>query len=181
MLRRSLVRLAQESRQPRIKFPDRKAAHGAYAEACTVHTVHAAELADLVRPSFPVTDESHTPHPHPAAPQDVAQNFDHFQEVLQSGPHFHPEKIQQTSQASSSSNAGAEAGKKAESGGAAEVAEDLHDLPKRFWQTPALALEEKEMDAIMVGLSVLLQRVPSKTDSCLNSIQSGGATLVQGS
>lgn len=34
------------------------------------------------------------------------------------------------------------------------MVEDIHDLPKRFWATPALVIEENEMDAIMVRLEV---------------------------
>lgn len=118
MLRRTLVRSAKEARQPLIKFPDRKASHH---------------------------DQQHTPHPHPAAPQDVANDFEHFQKVFASGPHFQPEKIQKVEHPLHSSQ-NSESKSPASNG----AAEDLHDLPKRFWQTPALAIEEKEMDAIMV-------------------------------
>lgn len=34
-----------------------------------------------------------------------------------------------------------------------DVAEDLHDLPPRFWKTPTLFLEEAEMEAVMVSLA----------------------------
>ncbi|PWN31849.1 uncharacterized protein FA14DRAFT_166078 [Meira miltonrushii] len=121
MFRRTLARLASEARQPRIKFPDRKAS----------------------------TSADHTPHPHPAAPQDVAKNFDHFQEVFQSGPHFHPEKVQQMSSQSSTGGGGGGSSAASSSGKGGEVVEDIHELPKRFWATPALAIEENEMDAIM--------------------------------
>lgn len=118
-----------------IRFPDRKSApKGGEYGACDAVRGGAYNALS----SNPITD--HEPHPHPAAPQAVAKDFSHFQEVFQSGPHFHPEKIQTSASPSPSSSS---------SGG--EVFDDLHDLPKRFWQTPSLLIGEREMDAINVS------------------------------
>lgn len=166
MLRGTLVRCAQEARRPMIKFPDRKSAQkGWYIKRVIQRALFAKEaligcsLYNLViltsvlnrsfSFSFPRTlPDTQEPQPHPSAPEEVQKNFSHFQEVLQSGPHFHPEKLQSSS-ASSEASSG-----ESSSGGGGDIAEDLHDLPRRFWQTPSLLIEEKEIDAINVSLSI---------------------------
>ena len=94
----------------------------------------------------------HVPHPHPAAPEKIASSFDHFQKVFASGPHFHPEKLQQES---SQSSAGSSKGGSGLLGNVdmngREVAEDIHLLPEKFWRTPALTFSEEEMEAVMGG------------------------------
>lgn len=61
-----------------------------------------------------------------------------------------------------------------------EAVDDVTQLPARFWKTPALEWEEKEMEAVMVSLSTL-QRLRDRSDELmhLSRPQSGGATLVQ--
>ncbi|KAJ9476216.1 hypothetical protein PHBOTO_006290 [Pseudozyma hubeiensis] len=118
---RTLVRRAHVHK-PGFRFPDRKA-----------------------------PKETHTPHPHPAAPSSIVSSFDHFQKVFASGPHFHPEKLsspQSSSSESSSSGSGLLGNVDMND---REVAEDIHLLPERFWRTPALTFSDAEMDAIMTG------------------------------
>jgi len=93
--------------------------------------------------SLLLCSEHEDSHPHPEAPKEIVKEFSHFKEVLESGPHFHPEKLESSSSSSSSTPSSSTKG--------GDVFEDLHDLPKRFWQTPSLIIEEKEMDAIMVS------------------------------
>nr|CDI56721.1 conserved hypothetical protein [Melanopsichium pennsylvanicum 4] len=99
--------------------------------------------------------EAHKPHPHPEAPPQIAQQFDHFQKVFSSGPHFHPEKLNQTSSSySSSSSLSSQQGSgllgNVDMKGR-EAAEDTHLLPDRFWRTSALQWDEAELDAVMTG------------------------------
>ncbi|CCF48741.1 hypothetical protein NDA11_007223 [Ustilago hordei] len=119
---RTLIRRAHVHK-PGFRFPDRKAPKG-----------------------------EHVPHPHPAAPEKIASSFDHFQKVFASGPHFHPEKLQQES---SQSSAGSSKGGSGLLGNVdmngREVAEDIHLLPEKFWRTPALTFSEEEMEAVMGG------------------------------
>ncbi|KAJ1021916.1 hypothetical protein NDA16_003678 [Ustilago loliicola] len=115
---RTLIRRAHVHK-PGFRFPDRKAPKG-----------------------------EHVPHPHPAAPEKIASSFDHFQKVFASGPHFHPEKLQQQSSQTSSSASGL-LGNVDMNG--REVAEDVHLLPERFWRTPALVFSEEEIEAVMGG------------------------------
>ncbi|KAK0526613.1 hypothetical protein OC842_005142 [Tilletia horrida] len=125
LLRPTLRLLAQQAYKPSIRFPDRSA----------------ASKQD---------DGAHEAHPHPAAPPEVVKEFDHFKEVLSSGPHFHPEKLQQASADGSSGGGGSgDAGKGGKA--AAPVAQDLHDLAPRYWRTSSLAFEEDEMEAVMTG------------------------------
>ncbi|KAE8271536.1 hypothetical protein A4X09_0g794 [Tilletia walkeri] len=112
LLRPTLRLLAQQAYKPSIRFPDR-------SQSSKQHT---------------------EPHPHPAAPPEIAKDFSHFQEVFASGPHFHPEKLQSASE-----------GKEEPAAAPAPVAEDLHELPARFWKTRSLVIEEDEMEAIMTG------------------------------
>lgn len=104
-------------------------------------------------PSSPVA-EAHTPHPHPAAPSNIVSSFDHFQKVFASGPHFHPEKLEQPSSSNSASSPRSGSGSgllgNVDMNGR-EVAEDIHLLPERFWKTPALAFSDAEMEAVMVS------------------------------
>ncbi|TKY86980.1 hypothetical protein EX895_003657 [Sporisorium graminicola] len=119
---RTLVRRAHVHK-PGFRFPDRKA-----------------------------PKEAHTPHPHPAAPSNIASSFDHFQKVFASGPHFHPEKLQQSSPSQSQSQQTSGSGLLGNVDmNDREVAEDVHLLPERFWRTPALAFSDAEMEAIMTG------------------------------
>ncbi|CBQ71441.1 conserved hypothetical protein [Sporisorium reilianum SRZ2] len=118
---RTLVRRAHVHK-PGFRFPDRKA-----------------------------PKEAHTPHPHPAAPSSIVSSFDHFQKVFASGPHFHPEKLQQPSSQSSQSGASASGLLGNVDMNGREVAEDVHLLPERFWRTPALAFSDAEMEAVMTG------------------------------
>lgn len=94
--------------------------------------------------------DAHTPHPHPAAPSSIVESFDHFQKVFSSGPHFHPEKLQQPSSSSSSSSGSGLLGNVDMNG--REVAEDVHLLPERFWRTPALQFSDEEIEAVMVSI-----------------------------
>ncbi|CAO1630295.1 unnamed protein product [Sympodiomycopsis kandeliae] len=148
---RTLVRRAA-GRQPMIKFPDRSKA----------------------------VSESHQAHPHPAAPSEIANQFSDFKKTLESGPHFDPNKLQdfkllaaetatpvgamsahgpvQTGALDPSKvNSSATSSGSSSSPTRGDVAEDLHDLPSRFWKTPTLVLEEVEMDAIMSGGATLVQ------------------------
>ncbi|EPQ25685.1 uncharacterized protein PFL1_06757 [Pseudozyma flocculosa PF-1] len=127
---RTLVRRAHVHK-PGFRFPDRKA-----------------------------PKEAHVPHPHPAAPPNVADNFQKFQQAYESGPHFDPSKLNDTASASaSSSSSSSAAGGAGSSSGllgnismsGREVAEDTHLLPERFWRTPALVLGDEEMESIMLG------------------------------
>ncbi|KAE8257752.1 hypothetical protein A4X13_0g2144 [Tilletia indica] len=117
LLRPTLRLLAQQAYKPSIRFPDR-------SQSSKQHT---------------------EPHPHPAAPPEIAKDFSHFQEVFASGPHFHPEKLQSASSGGEGEEPAAAAAE------AAPVAEDLHELPARFWKTRSLVIEEDEMEAIMTG------------------------------
>ncbi|EST06771.1 Ribosomal protein S36, mitochondrial [Kalmanozyma brasiliensis GHG001] len=116
---RTLVRRAHVHK-PGFRFPDRKA-----------------------------PKESHTPHPHPAAPSSIVESFDHFQKVFSSGPHFHPEKLQSQSGDNSGSKGSGLLGDVDMQG--REVAEDVHLLPERFWRTPALQFSDEEIEAVMSG------------------------------
>lgn len=89
----------------------------------------------------------------------MAENFSQFRETLNSGPHFHPEKA-----GSSSGGAG---------GAPAGVADDIRELPPRFWDTLSLRFDEAEMEAIMVRAVGASRRGLEMTD-----VQSGGATNV---
>lgn len=121
--------------------------------------------------------EPHELQPHPAAPSEIADQFSSFKKTLESGPHFDPNKLKDfkllaaetatpvgaenpqgpvgtgaldpSKVGSSSSIQGSSGGNTSSPRG--DVAEDLHDLPPRFWKTPTLILEEVEMDAIMVS------------------------------
>lgn len=113
--------LRASARTPMILFPDRSARHQAGA-----------------------------PKPHPAAPSDQAQSFDRFEQTRASGPHFDPSKVLSfdqifNSQSSSSSSAGATSSTQAP-----DVVEDVHQLPKRYWATPTLAMSDAEMEAVNV-------------------------------
>lgn len=111
-----------------------------------LHLVSLCSPSTLLPP--PRTEAHGEPHPHPAAPEEVASDFKHFQEVYSSGPHFHPEKIQAAAPASSGAkDSGAPADRKLNEG---EVS-DIHELPKRYWDTPASHFEEAELEAIMVS------------------------------
>ncbi|KAK0544476.1 hypothetical protein OC846_005084 [Tilletia horrida] len=123
LLRPTLRLLAQQAYKPSIRFPDRSQHQQQQHSA-------GSEL-----------------HPHPAAPPEIVKDFSHFQEVFSSGPHFHPEKLQSASGSASASSSGGGGG--ASSG--AEVVEDVHDLPPRFWKTSSLLIEEDEMELIMSG------------------------------
>ncbi|KAL9940840.1 hypothetical protein V8E36_000328 [Tilletia maclaganii] len=123
LLRPTLRLLAQQAYKPSIRFPDRRAASKSSSSSSDAAAAH-------------------EPHPHPAAPPEIAKDFTHFQEVFSSGPHFHPEKLLQQQAASE------ETGGKA---AAPAVAEDPHDLPPRYWRTPSLAYEEDELEAVMTG------------------------------
>ncbi|PWN88329.1 hypothetical protein FA10DRAFT_268529 [Acaromyces ingoldii] len=131
---RTIVRRARVH-QPMIKFPER---HNGSSSS-----------------------EPHTPHPHPAAPKEVAKSFDHFQEVFKSGPHFDPSKVEQSSPSQGKSGGGGDGGKT--KGGLMasdnpEAVDDVTQLPARFWKTPALEWEEKEMEAVMSGGATLVQK-----------------------
>ncbi|CAD6888806.1 unnamed protein product [Tilletia controversa] len=115
LLRPTLRLLAQQVYKPSMRFPDRSQPKDASA--------------------------SHEPHAHPAAPPEIAKDFNHFKEVYSSGPHFHPEKLQQA----------ASTAEEEEMAAPPPVAEDLHELPPRFWRTSSLVMEEDEMEAIMTG------------------------------
>ncbi|WFD35296.1 t-SNARE affecting a late Golgi compartment protein 2 [Malassezia cuniculi] len=108
MLRPTLVRAAR-AHTPLIRFPDRRAPVGEYA-----------------------LTEPHVPKPHPEAPADIAKDFERFRSVLESGPHFNPDKITESA-----------------ASGIASIAEDLHELPRHFWSTPALQWSEEELEAVM--------------------------------
>ncbi|CAO1615655.1 unnamed protein product [Jaminaea pallidilutea] len=126
---RSLVRSAQHVRRPMIKFPDRTQAQ-----------------------------DPQKPHPHPAAPQAVIDDFKHFQDVFKSGPHFNPDKLESQAQSHARQETGM--GKQASGGtggSGGEVYEDIHDLPPRFWKKPSAEMGQAEMDAIMSGGATLLQ------------------------
>ncbi|UZJ54477.1 hypothetical protein CBS101457_003797 [Exobasidium rhododendri] len=127
MFRRTLIRHAQEARKPMIRFPDRK------------QTAHKQEEQ----------------HPHPEAPKQVVENFGHFKEVFDSGPHFHPEKLEASSSSSSSSPSSSSSSAPSAGKGGGEIFEDLHELPQRFWQTPSLVMGQIEMDAIDSGGATL--------------------------
>ncbi|PWN43465.1 hypothetical protein IE81DRAFT_322321 [Ceraceosorus guamensis] len=124
-LARATPRVAAQHYKPSISFPDRKA-----------------------------PKDKHEPHAHPAAPTDISSNFSHFQEVFSSGPHFNPDKIQDISSLAENPRAEGE-GVAGSQGKAAKLAEgtveDLHKLPKRFWDTPSLRWNEDELEAIMTG------------------------------
>ncbi|CAO1617340.1 unnamed protein product [Parajaminaea phylloscopi] len=144
MLRNTLVRATQHVRRPMIKFPDRTQAQ-----------------------------DPHTPHPHPAAPKQIAENFEHFQETFRSGPHFDPKKLQSLEQASDEARsqfgqtdsqpgagtvnkgkgaAGSSSSSSSPSSSSSQgVVEDLHDLPPRFWRKPIQFVDEAEMEAVMSG------------------------------
>lgn len=130
-------------------------------------------LADT-RPSR--IKEPHTPHPHPAAPSEIADQFSSFQKTLESGPHFDANKLKDFKvlaaetaypvgavQAQGPVQSGALDPKTAGGEGATSqqhhVAEDLHDLPPRFWKTPTLLLEEVEMEAVMVSCARTARRI----------------------
>ncbi len=104
----------------------------------------------MLMSNFPsLIPEAHEPHPHPAAPKEIANDFSHFQEVFKSGPHFDPSKIQSplhAAKSDSSSSAPKSGGSQAK-----DAVEDLHDLPPRFWRTSAMIIEEAEMEAIDVS------------------------------
>lgn len=127
--------------------------------------------------------EPHTPHPHPAAPSEIAEKFESFQKTLESGPHFDANKLKDFKQLAAETafpigtdgpqgpvQTGALDAKQAQSSGnniasggsgpkahtpttRTDAADDLHDLPERFWRTPTLILEDTEMEAIMVSFS----------------------------
>lgn len=107
LVRPTLIRAAR-AHTPLIRFPDRRTPKGAS-----------------------LLTEPHVPQPHPEAPPDIAKHFDHFRSVLESGPHFNPDKIQT----------------------APKIADDLHQLSPQFWNTPALNWSEEELEAVMVRTS----------------------------
>ena len=102
---------------------------------------------------------AHSPHPHPAAPSDIRDAFSSFQEKLASGPHFDKAALQPVEALAKGGQVGgtggaAPSGNEPGTGGAAAASnavEDVFDLPERFWNTPSLRWEEKEMDAVMVS------------------------------
>lgn len=99
--------------------------------------------------------EPQKPHPHPAAPQAVIDDFKHFQDVFKSGPHFNPDKLESQAQSNARQETGM--GKQAPGGtggSGGEVFEDIHDLPPRFWKKPSAEMGQAEMDAIMVSLQL---------------------------
>lgn len=174
---RTLVRRAHVHK-PGFRFPDRKAPKGNVSPLCPWHSLSSSctfLLISLLNPIFSLSKhfasgsetetEAHTPHPHPAAPSNIVSSFDHFQKVFASGPHFHPEKLQQQSSSSQTSTSSSSSG-----GGSSgllgdvdmndrEVAQDVHLLPERFWRTPALIFSEAEMEAVMVSISDCAERV----------------------
>lgn len=172
MLRATLVRTAALARQPSIRFPDRKKLQQ-QAQGETIVDGQPARTRNS-HSTASLRTESHEPHPHPAAPKAVAEDFAHFQEVFKSGPHFHPEKIGGGGEASASGSSGGSGGATAPG-----VVDDVQQLPSRFWKTPTLLLEEDEMDAIMVSTS------ESGLDGRKVDVdlppppQSGGATLLR--
>lgn len=93
---------------------------------------------------------AHEPGPHPEAPAEVAESFSQFRETHNSGPHFHPEKA-----GSSSGGAG---------GAPSGVANDIRELPPRFWDTLSLRIDEAEMEAIMVRALGRIRRRIETTD-----------------
>ncbi|EDP43319.1 hypothetical protein MGL_2329 [Malassezia globosa CBS 7966] len=113
MLRPSLVRAAR-AHKPMIKFPDRRA-----------------------------PKPEHKPQPHPDAPEDIANNFEQFRQVLESGPHYDPSKLKPFSLDSGKSASGQT--------GSRDAVTTVFDLPRRFWDTPALRMSPAEMDAIQSG------------------------------
>lgn len=117
MLRPTLVRLAH-TYKPMMRFPDRKA-----------------------------PKESHAPRPHPDAPQEIVENFDHYKKLHDSGPHFDPEKLVK--------HGGAEGAAQGEPVAADETS-TIYDLPSRFWDTPSLRWSPAEMEAINSGGSSML-------------------------
>jgi small subunit ribosomal protein YMR-31 len=90
---------------------------------------------------------AHSPHPHPAAPSDIRDAFSSFQEKLASGPHFDKAALQPVEALAKGGQVGGTGGAAA----ASNAVEDVFDLPERFWNTPSLRWEEKEMDAVMVS------------------------------
>ena len=78
--------------------------------------------------------ESHEPKPHPDAPKDIAENFDHYKKLHDTGPHFNPDKLEQQNASQGESQA-------------SEEASNLFDLPPRFWNTPSLRWSPAEMEA----------------------------------
>ncbi|KDN38377.1 hypothetical protein K437DRAFT_23576 [Tilletiaria anomala UBC 951] len=102
----------------------------------------------VLNASYPSTATER--HPHPAAPKEI--DFKHFQEVYRSGPHFNPDKVKSPAQLAAAQSSGQGASSQASSTNHQHGAvEDLHQLPERFWKTPALLLDEAEMDAINSG------------------------------
>lgn len=85
--------------------------------------------------------ESHAPRPHPDAPQEIVENFDHYKKLHDSGPHFDPEKLVKH---------GAAEGVAQGEPVAADETSTIYDLPSRFWDTPALRWSPAEMEAINV-------------------------------
>ncbi|WFD03174.1 t-SNARE affecting a late Golgi compartment protein 2 [Malassezia obtusa] len=110
MIRTTLVR-ASHAYKPMMRFPDRKA-----------------------------PKESHEPKPHPDAPKEVADNFDHYKKLHDSGPHFNPEKLEQSGAVDLGPVSGDEKS-------------TVFDLPPRFWNTPSLRWSPMEVDAINGGSS----------------------------
>lgn len=115
MIRTTLVR-ASHAYKPMMRFPDRKAPKGRCAR---------------------LTAESHEPKPHPDAPKEVADNFDHYKKLHDSGPHFNPEKLEQSGAVDLGPVSGDEKS-------------TVFDLPPRFWNTPSLRWSPMEVDAINV-------------------------------
>lgn len=59
----------------------------------------------------------------------MADSFDHFRKVFETGPHFDPSK---------------------RAPAAPGIVDDLHQLPRQFWDTPALRWSNEELEAVMV-------------------------------
>lgn len=83
--------------------------------------------------------EPHQAGPHPSAPQDIADDFPRLRKLFESGPHFDASKLKPIVTSSSTTPSASP-----------DAVDDLHELPRRFWDTPVIRWSEPELDAVQV-------------------------------